>query len=255
MELLDNGQGNYRFVKGIRPYSCGVIADPGYEVIHIKFKNPMPLFGDVLDRINNYLNDKQRPVQALCAMELRIPAPLSFDGFKALNERYRTLISNYDLLLGDLNPLARTNISLRNFAFSEPMIYAFSYTMPQLSENSQASFIVAGAGDLQDQTDLSPESIIRPNDQSIEGLREKAAVVLNEMQHRLDHLRASWEQVTCVNIYTMRNIQPLLDGNTFEMIGAANMQGLHWYYSLPPITGLEFEMDIRGVHKEFVISI
>lgn len=255
MELLKNSLGNYRFVKGIRPYSCGVIADPGYEVIHVRLKNPLPLFEDVLERIKNYLNGRQRPIQALCAMELRIPDPLSFDGFKALNEHYRTLINSYELLLGDLNPLARTNISLRNFRFSEPMIYAFSYTIPQLSENTPASFIVAGAGDLKDQTDLSPESIIRPNDQSMEGLREKAAVVLNEMQNRLDNLQTSWDEVTCVNIYTMRNIQPLLDGNTFERIGGANMQGVHWYYSLPPITGLEFEMDIRGVQKEFVISL
>jgi hypothetical protein len=28
------------------------------------------------------------------------------------------------------------------------------------------------------------------------------------------------------------------------------VHGVHWYYSHPPIQGIEFEMDIRGVRRE-----
>jgi hypothetical protein len=36
-------------------------------------------------------------------------------------------------------------------------------------------------------------------------------------------------------------------------VGAAAIHGVHWYPSRPPILGLEYEMDIRGVALELVI--
>jgi hypothetical protein len=33
-------------------------------------------------------------------------------------------------------------------------------------------------------------------------------------------------------------------------MGASAVHGLHWFYSRPPIVGLEFEMDLRGVRRE-----
>jgi len=36
-------------------------------------------------------------------------------------------------------------------------------------------------------------------------------------------------------------------------MGKAAIHGVHWYYSRPPITGLEYEMDMRGIHKEIQI--
>lgn len=255
MQLLNNSRGNYRFLKGISPYSAGVSAEPGYEIIHARLKHPVPIFDDAIPRISKYLEDLGRPVQAMCAMELRIPEPLSFDGFKSFNAQYRTLLNEADILLEELNPVARTNISQRKFTYDTPVVYAFSYTMPVSDAALPASFIVSGAGDIKDQADLTPGSIVRPDDKSEEGLITKAIVVLKEMQQRLHHLQASWDEVTCINIYSLRNILPLLEDNTFGMIGRNIRQGLHWYYSLPPITGLEFEMDVRGVRKEITTTL
>ena len=33
--LVDQPKGNYRFVRGIAPYSSGAVAMPGYEVVHV----------------------------------------------------------------------------------------------------------------------------------------------------------------------------------------------------------------------------
>ncbi|MCB0667169.1 MAG: hypothetical protein KDC80_15180 [Saprospiraceae bacterium] len=254
MQLLNNSRGNYRFLKGISPYSAGVIADPGYEIIHATLQRPVPIFNDAISLISQYLKDFGRPVQAICAMELRIPEPLSFDGFKSFNVQYRSLLADADLLLDDINPVARTNISQQKFPFDSAMIYAFSYTMPRSDPGLPASFVVSGAGDIKDQADLSPGSIVRPDDTSEEALKEKASVVLEEMQRRLHHLQTSWDAVTSIDIYSVRNILPLLQDNTFGMIGQNIRQGLHWYYSLPPISGLEFEMDVRGVNKDIMVA-
>ena len=36
-------------------------------------------------------------------------------------------------------------------------------------------------------------------------------------------------------------------------LGAAAVHAFHWYYSRPPIVGLEFEVDMRGVRQELRI--
>ena len=35
MALIDHPTGNYRFLPGIAPYSCGVVSAPGYEIAHV----------------------------------------------------------------------------------------------------------------------------------------------------------------------------------------------------------------------------
>jgi hypothetical protein len=35
--------------------------------------------------------------------------------------------------------------------------------------------------------------------------------------------------------------------------GAAAVHGVRWYPSHPPIVGLEYEMDLRGVAREIVL--
>ena len=35
--------------------------------------------------------------------------------------------------------------------------------------------------------------------------------------------------------------------------GAAAIHGVHWYPSRPPIQGLDYEMDMRGVARELVL--
>lgn len=38
MNHIDNRKGNYHFVSGIAPYSAGVVAMTGYEIIHVTLK-------------------------------------------------------------------------------------------------------------------------------------------------------------------------------------------------------------------------
>lgn len=246
--LIENPAGNYRFVSGIAPYSAGVTAAPGYEIIHVTLRRPVP-YRAGFDRIARHLAEAERPKQALCGVELRLPAPLSFDGFVAFNGGYRELLSDWGLLLDGRNPVARTNIAPAVNPPAEPSLYAFSYTVPA-SGNAPPTFIVAGAGDLHDQAALDPSAIVRPGETAAVALREKAAVVMNVMWERLSGLGMSWAEATTTNLYTIYPIKPFLSDTILAQIGEASAHGVHWHLSHPPIAGLAFEMDVRGVRHE-----
>ena len=40
--LIAHPKGHYHFLQGIDPYSCGIIADPGYEIIHVTLAEALP---------------------------------------------------------------------------------------------------------------------------------------------------------------------------------------------------------------------
>lgn len=251
MHLIDHPTGGYRFLTGIAPYSAAVGAAAGFAIVRRQLAQPLPLAAG-FDAIARHLDAAARPRAALCAMELRIPAPLSFDGFAALNRAYQATLAEWGLLVDGRNPIARTNVAPVVAAPAEPSLYAFCYTQPVAG--APASFVVAGAGDLADQADLRLEAIVRPGETSKGALLAKAEVVMQVMTDRLVGLGAAWAQVTAVNVYTPHSLAPLVEGAILPKLGGAALHGVHWYYSRPPIAGLEFEMDLRRVWQDGLLA-
>lgn len=247
MQLLDHPLGNYRFYTGIAPYSAGVVAMPGYEVVRVTLHQPIP-YQQGFSLIEQHLAGLGRPRQALCAVELRLPAPRSFTGFIDFNRDYRTILAKWEILVGDENPVARTNIAPAFAPPAEPSLYAFSYTVP--STTPAATFIVAGAGDLNDQANLTSAAVVRPGESSAHALQEKAATVMGVMAERLHGLGMTWAEVTAVTVYTVYPVRPLLVDGILRKIGPAATHGISWFYSHPPIADLAFEMDLRGIRQE-----
>ena len=247
--LIDHPLGQYRFLQGIAPYSAGVVAMPGFEIVHVTLLKPLPL-QEGFQRIMDIMEDIGLPLSALCAMELRIPRPLSFAAFKQFNQGYQKMLADRDLLLDGVNPIARTNIAPVHHPPTVPSLHAFSYCKSAGDHSGRATFIVAGAGDLRNQANLSAEEIIRPQETSNEALREKAKTVMQVMQSRLTGLGIGWHDVTCVDIYTSLPIHSILLDLIYQPMRSGGRHGIHWYLSQPPITGLAFEMDLRGVHIE-----
>ena len=251
----EHPNGNYSFLQGIAPYSCGVISMPGFEITRIRLRRPLSLGTENFEKIIRYLTDSGRPNQALCSMELRVPEPMTFDGFFAFNAGYRNLLDQYNLLLGDVNPLARTNIAPLQCQLEEPSIFAFSYTTVADPLLTTSTFIVAGAGDLLDQTDLRPTSIVRPSETSLDANAEKVSIVMRVMDERLSGLGVGWTEVTTANIYTAIPLHPILEDNLLKPIRSAALNGFNWFYSNPPIQGLAFEMDVRGLRRELTLHL
>jgi hypothetical protein len=247
--LIDNPAGNFRFLKGIGPFSSGVVAHPGYEVVHVTF-HPLPPLQRGFELIERHLQRNQRPLNALCGMELRIPQPFSRQGFNEFNQPYIDKLAGWNLLVNGLNPVARTNVAPTVNPVSEPSVYGFSYTVPM--QHGGATFVVSGAAEVQ-LGESGEYNIISHGDTSTAGLRQKAEQVLQSMTNRLRALQVTWAEVTTVEIYTVHNLHPLLATTVLPALQGASRYGVHWHYARPPVVELECEMDVRGVRQEIIL--
>jgi hypothetical protein len=160
------------------------------------------------------------------------------------------LLREWEILLGDANPIPRTNVAPVAAGPAEPSLYAFAYTVT--GATPAPTFIVAGAGEMRERG-RGADGIVRLGDTSPEGMQEKARFVMGVMQERLRALDADWSRVTAINVYTAQPIHALLLEDILRAAGAAAIHGIRWFPSRPPIQGLEFEMDVRGVARELML--
>ena len=72
----------------------------------------------------------------------------------------------------------------------------------------------------------------------------------HRVHERLMGLQANWSIVSCVDVYTIYPLYPFLVDTILKPIGKAAWHGINWYFGEPPIEGLAFEMDLRGVRQE-----
>lgn len=247
MPLINHPTGNYRFLPGIAPYSCGVVSSPGFEIVHATFQQPIPYHGG-FERIAQHLANCGRPKAALCGIELRSPRPYTFAGFAAFNAEYAAILAGWGLFVDGVNPVPRTNVAPVVAAPGEPVLYGFSYTQP-VAGNPAPTIIVAGGGELPEGV-LARDAIVSLGDTSPQGLASKAKFVMDLMENRLLGLGGDWSQATAVDVYTIHPIDGLLPPVILGRIGAAGIHGVHWHYTRPPIDEIEFEMDLRCVRTE-----
>jgi hypothetical protein len=247
--LIENQKGDYSFLKGLAPYSAGVVARSGFQIEHARLAKPLPVAA-AFDRVDAHLKAMGRPAQALCGMELRSPKPFTFQGFGDFNAGYVKYLEKRGILVDGLNPVARTNVAPEIAAPAEPEVYAFSYTIP--ARSAARTFVVAGGGELPEGS-LDPHDVVRRGESSMDAFTEKVRFVLGLMEGRVRGLGASWYEVSGVNIYTVHDFGPLLAKQILPRIGNGR-QGVTWHYTRPPITSIEYEMDLRGCASEIVIA-
>ena len=248
-EPLGFAQGNYRYLPGVFQYSAGVAAEPGFAIERARLARPVPLT-EGFAAIETHLAAIGRPRAALCACELRSPAPFTEDGFLAFNRRYVETLARWGLYRDGRNPVARSNVCPEIAPPAEPSFYAFAYTVPT-GGAARRSFQVAGSGEAPEGKPSYRDHIVRRGDTSPTGLREKARFVLAEMERRMAALGFGWADVTETQLYTVHDIHALLGE---EMVGrGATPGGLTWHFCRPPVVGLDFEMDVRGIPREIVI--
>ena len=249
--LKSNEWGGYRFLPAIAPYSSGVVAMPGFEIVHATLQTPLP-WHDGMNAARQYLESKSRVCRNICAVELRCPKPYPLQGFVEFNDQYRQLLIDWDILVDGINPVARTNVAPVNDPPREPMLHAFSYAQP--SNVSRPTFVVAGGGELPD-GELVERRIVRVGETSPEALIEKAECVAEIMNSRLAALGGSSELLTVLDVYTAHSLRPLLEGVLLQRLPAIARLGVHWFHSRPPVVDIEFEMDMRGVVREDVVEL
>ena len=247
--LRDHPTGGYRYLPGITAFSSGVVASAGWEIVHATLASPLP-WRDGFKRIEGHLREQNRPGAALCGIELRSLAPFTFDGFGNFNEGYYALLGEWGILVDGDNPIPRTNVAPVVAAPAEPSLYAFDYTIAGTTPTP--AFIVAGAGEMRDRA-RGAEGIVRHGETSPEAMREKARFVMGIMQDRMRALGADWPRVTTIEVYTAQPIHGFLVDEILKLAGGSAVHGVRLFPSRPPIQGLEFEVDMRGVFREIVL--
>jgi hypothetical protein len=165
-ELIPFPDGGYAFLKGGYPYSQGVVAADGYAVERARFARPLPV-EQGFAAIEAHLAALGRPRMALCAAELRSPAPFSMSGFGQFNQGYVGILKQWRLFRDGLNPVARSNVAPEIDPPVEPSFYAFSYTV-SVARPSR-SFVVAGSGEWPEGGRF-PDDIVARGDISSAGL-------------------------------------------------------------------------------------
>lgn len=241
-------EGGYRFIPGVFQYSAGVAAEPSFRIERVRFQKPVPL-ADGFRRIEALIRDAGRPLTSFCACELRSPEPFSEAGFRAFNQAYVGELARWGLIEGETNPVARSNVCPEIGAPAEPAFHAFAFTVP--ASDAPPSFCIAGSGEAPEGKATYRDHIVRLGDRSPDGLRVKAEFVLAEMERRLQALGVAWADTTASQVYTVFDFFPLIADQLVACGAAAH--GVTWHYDRPPVEGIDFEMDCRGVHLERVV--
>jgi hypothetical protein len=248
-EVVPFPAGGYRYIKSVFQYSGGVAAEPGFEIERARFATSLPM-AEAFAAVEAHLTGIGRPTTAFAACELRSPAPFSDQGFIDFNRHYVQTLERWELYRDGTNPVARTNVCPEHGAPGVPSMSAFSYTVP--TSDARGSFIVAGGGDAVEGAGGYGGRIVREGETSPDAMLEKLRFVVGEMARRLAALGFGWEDATSTQVYTVHDVGRFV-GDELAATGVAP-DGFTWHFARPPVTGLEFEMDVRAPAREVRIT-
>lgn len=264
-ELIENPAGGYAFLPGIPAFSEGSIALSEHSIVHARFRRPIPLPA-AYQAIEATLQSYDRPIAALCGVELRIPHQMEVGVFRKLNKSYiEQLRDHWDLFVDGNNPVPRCNLALTIDPVSEPTMHAFSFTIPKGCTDAQ--FVTAGINDaaLIFGPDVfrqvaSGDQLVRvedapaDDDVSLPTVERRLRFILDAATRRLAALGVGWPDVTQTELYLARPLGTLLESVMLPAIGPAGQRGIRWYPGLAPFIGPIAELDVRGFVEEITVS-
>jgi hypothetical protein len=240
--------GTYRYLPAIPAYSAGVAAEPGYVITGLRFAAPSPV-GAAFALLDRELESRGLKPSAIVGIELRSPTPVGFGSFSDFNDEYRKLLIERDLLDGDHNPVARTNVSPVHGPPTEPVILA-AFVVRTAEGRRPGDFVIAGCGEVDGA--LAPENIVAFRDLSQSGLTQKAEFVLGEILARIEALGGTPDASNIINEYSAHAIHGLAELIESRLPAASHSGYVHWS-ARPPVADIEFEMDCRRVSQWEVV--
>ncbi len=102
--------------------------------------------------------------------------------------------------------------------------------------------------------EVSREAIVRVGETAPDALREKAVYVRGVMEARLEGLGVGWADVTSVAVYCAHRVDGLVEEVVLPRMGRVSIHGVRRFHARPPVVGIEYEMDVRGVRTEEVLD-
>lgn len=243
--------GGYRYSPAVFQYSNGVAALPGYEIERVRLSEPVPL-KQGFELIRETLGSAGRPLTALCACELRSPAPFTPQGFLEFNKVYVETLKAWGLYKGGKNdnPVARSNVCPEIDPPKTPSLHAFCFTVESI--DAPPSCVVAGSGEARNVEGPYESKTVRYGETSSDAMREKTRFVVAEVGRRLRQLGFDWRDVTATQVYTVHDFHAFF-ADEIVRAGAAR-HGVTWHFNHPPVDALAFEMDCHAVYRERVMK-
>ena len=224
--------GGFRFLPADGPFSGGVAAEPGYQVVRVRAHRYTSL-ADGFRTVEKVLEQAGRPLAALCAMELRIPAPLTREGFEAFNRPYIEQHKRWGLAIDAFIPTARTNVAPEFEPPKEPSLHAFCHTIE--AEDARKTFVISGAAE-------------PPGTKG--GLGAYWSAIADTLDRRMQMLGLTWNDATEAQFYGTRADHEVFAAADLSRFEELIRPGLRWFFSRPPIDTLRLEIDVRGLAAE-----
>jgi|TARA_B100001093_G_scaffold467949_1_gene487519 hypothetical protein len=248
METKEMKTGGYKYISGVMQYSGGVSALPGFQIVRVRFMQPIPMKAG-FQKIGTHLQQIGRPKTAFCACELRSPRQFTQAGFEDFNRSYVNTLKDWQIMEGNDNPVARSNVCPVANTTDTPSFHAFCYTV-EVEANEQ-SFVIAGSGEAPEGKGNYADVAVSYGDTSDSGISSKAEFVLGEMERRMSFFQSDWASITAVQLYTVYNAHHVIVKEMSER--KVLEHGITWHKCQPPVIGLDFEMDCRRLFEEKVL--
>jgi len=224
--------GGFRFLATDGPFSAGVAAEPGYAIVRLIAPRYTPL-AEGFRLVERTLEVAGRTPAALCAMELRVPKPMSRAGFEEFNRGYVAQHERWGLRVDGHMASARTNVAPEVDPPGEPSLHAFCYTIDGKAPRN--TFVISGVAEPPG-TKGGPTAFWK--------------VIVETIDANMAALEVAWADVTEAQIYGTRADHELFGEGGLLRFGELVRPGLRWFFSRPPIDDLNLEIDVRGLASE-----
>jgi len=226
----------FRFLPVDGPFSAGVAAEPGFDIVrvHVPYHTPLARGFEMIEQA---IRRSHRPMKALCALELRVPKQYNRTDWAEFNAGYVAQWKRWEATVDDRIPGARTNVAPELDPPHEPCLHAFCYTMQ--AERGGEDFVISGAPE--------PEG-------TQGGLPAYWAAIAKELETRMTALAVTWDGATETQLYATRADHELFASPDLTRFQDLVRPGLRWFFSRPPVEGLNIEVDVRRLTSESWVS-
>jgi len=224
--------GGFRFLATDGPFSAGVAAEPGYAIVRLIAPRYTPL-AEGFRMVERTLEVAGRTPAALCAMELRVPKPMSRAGFEEFNRGYVAQHERWGLRVDGHMAPARTNVAPEVDPPDEPSLHAFCYTIEDKAPRN--TFVIAGVAEPLG-TKGGPPAFWK--------------AIVETIDANMTALGVDWGDVTEAQLYATRADHEMFGEGELPRFGEVVRPGLRWFFSRPPIDDLNLEIDVRGLAGE-----
>jgi len=229
---LTRSPGGFRFLPIDAPFSAGVAAEPGYQIVRVSAPRHTPL-EEGFRMVEATLEGEGRALAALCAIELRIPKPLTREGFDRFNTGYVAQLHRWGLAVDGHQPAARTNVAPEIDPPEQPSLHAFCYTVE--GGGTHPTFVISG----------TPEP---PG--TAGGPPVFWASIARILEERMAALGVRWADATETQLYCARADYEVFSSTELVRFEELARPGLRWSLSRPPVDFLNLEIDVRGLARE-----